>query len=250
MKAIILVILSGILFLPLSSLRDVKTDTIAAGEQPQIAADNQGIVRVVFGNDDKIFCATSGDKGATFSQPVLVAQIPNMHLGMSRGPQLASSAIYSVITAMDKSGNIHWFRLNNLSGGWKPMGILNDLKGSAPEGLMSIAADEKDNFYAAWLDTRTDKNNQVYFSSLSSKTVSWSKNTLVYRSFDGHVCECCKPGIAVNGPSIVQKLAKWFERFVFYKIAGRRQIIQRGTKVRHRYLEAQRMPYGRRRNSN
>ena len=84
-----------------------------------------------------------------------------MHLGMSRGPQLASSANYSIITAMDKAGDIHWFRLNHSSKEWKDMGTVNDLKGSSPEGLMSIAADKKDNFYAVWLDTRNGNRNQV-----------------------------------------------------------------------------------------
>jgi hypothetical protein len=105
---------------------------------------------------------------------LLVAQVADMHLGMSRGPQLSSSAGYSVITAMDKAGNIHWFKLNNGAKTWQPMGVVNDLKGSAPEGLMSITADNKDNFYAVWLDTRLGGKNQVWFSSLSGKSTKWS----------------------------------------------------------------------------
>ncbi len=107
MKTTLLTIFPGIICLLMTSLADVKPNTISQGEQPQIAIDSQGIVRVVFGQQNKIFCSTSGDKGVTFSRPVLVASLPGMHLGMSRGPQLASSATYSVITAQDKSGNIH-----------------------------------------------------------------------------------------------------------------------------------------------
>ncbi|MDO6429622.1 hypothetical protein Q4E93_03405 [Flavitalea sp. BT771] len=188
-----------------------KTDdnTIAEGEQPQIAADNRGIVRVVFGRKDTIFCVTSSDQGSTFSKPVMVAKIPEMHLGMSRGPQIASSASYSIITAMDKSGDIHCFQLNHSSKEWKNMGTINDLKGSTPEGLMSTAADKKDNFYAVWLDTRTGNKNQIYFSSASGGADHWSKNTLVYQSPDGHVCECCKPSIAAEGSGVAIMFRNW-----------------------------------------
>src|SRR5882757_5736212 len=114
-------LLFGVLFLTLGSAPGVKTDVIAPGEQPQISADNKGVIRVVYGLHDKIFCSTSEDQGISFSKPVLVAQVPDMHLGMSRGPQLASSGNYSIITAMDKSGDIHWFQLNHASKEWKNM---------------------------------------------------------------------------------------------------------------------------------
>jgi hypothetical protein len=209
MKKILTVILFGILLLSLTSWSDVKTDTISSGEQPQITSDNLGVIRIVFGQKDKIFCVTSHDKGVTFSQPVLVAQLPQMHLGMSRGPQFASSINYSVITAQDKAGNIHWYKLNHSSNKWKTMGIVNDQNGSTPEGLMGIAADKKDNFYAVWLDTRTGGNNQIYFSSLLNKAAHWSKNRLAYRSPDQHVCECCKPSIAVQGSTIAIMFRNW-----------------------------------------
>jgi hypothetical protein len=209
MKKIFTIVLSGIICFSMTSLTDIKTDTISPGQQPQVTVDNIGIIRVVFGQQNKILCATSNDKGVTFSQPIVVAQVPKMHLGMSRGPQIASSANYSVITAQDQAGNIHWYKLKHSSGKWKDMGIINDLKGSAPEGLMSIAAGNNDNFYAVWLDTRTGGNNQIYFSSLSGNAVSWSKNSMAYRSPDGHVCECCKPNIAVKGTEVAIMFRNW-----------------------------------------
>jgi hypothetical protein len=197
------------LFMSLTSWFDVASDIIADGSQPQIAADSKGIIRVVFGRQDEIYCATSADKGVTFSKPVLVARVPEMHLGMSRGPQLASSANYSMITAMDKSGNIHWFKLNNSAKEWKNMGTVNDLEGSAPEGLMSIAADKKDNFYAVWLDIRTGRRNQICFSSITGYKTKWSKNRLAYQSPDEHVCECCQPHIAVRGSQVAIMFRNW-----------------------------------------
>ncbi|MDI1322712.1 MAG: hypothetical protein PSV36_08170 [Algoriphagus sp.] len=209
MKKILLVFL--VLASTLSSWSQTKVNTISQGEQPQASLDTKGVIRVVFGQEDKVFCATSKDQGGTFSKPVLVAEVPGMHLGMSRGPQIASSDTHSVITAMDKTGNIHWFELSNESDSWKPQGIVNDQSESAPEGLMSIAADKKDNFYAVWLDTRIGKRNQIFFSSLSKGDSKWSKNQLAYQSPDEHVCECCKPSIAVNGTEVAIMFRNWLE---------------------------------------
>ncbi|MDB5109242.1 MAG: hypothetical protein JWR67_356, partial [Mucilaginibacter sp.] len=84
-----------------------------------------------------------------------------------------------------------------------------DIKGSAPEGLMNIAADNNDHFYAVWLDLRTGKKNQIYFADLAGKAVRWSKNRLAYLSPDGHVCECCQPHIAVQGPEVAIMFRNW-----------------------------------------
>lgn len=175
---------------------------ISKGQQPQVSSDNSGVIRVVFGRSDSIFCATSLNKGSSFSKPALVGIVPKMHLGMARGPQLASSAHYSVVTAMDQSGNIHFFMLNHRKGQWQEKGMVNDLKGSAPEGLMNIACDNRDNFYAAWLDIRLNKRNNIFFSSLSAGHTQWVRNKLVYRSPDGGVCGCCRPSVAVKGSNI------------------------------------------------
>jgi hypothetical protein len=185
------------------------TNTIGQGRQPQVSVDNAGIVRVVYGLDDKIFCATSTNHAKTFSAPVLVAQLDGMHLGMGRGPQLASSAGCSVITAMDKAGDIHWFKQAKGNAKWQSMGVINDLKGSAPEGMMAIGADNSDNFYAVWLDIRAGKHNQICFSSLPAKSNKWLANRLIYKSADMHVCECCKPSIAVSGNTVAVMFRNW-----------------------------------------
>lgn len=193
----------------LSSFNTPDIVTVGAGQQPQIAMDNIGTVRVVFGRKDSIFCVTSANKGKTFGKPVLVGVVKMMHLGMARGPQLASSAHYSVVTAMDKTGDIHFFLLNNKTGNWQNKGSVNDIKASAPEGLMNIACDNQDNFYATWLDLRLNKRNNIFFSSLPSGHTQWQKNTLVYQSPDEHVCECCRPSIAVKGTNVAVMFRNW-----------------------------------------
>ena len=182
---------------------------IAAGSQPELSRDTKGVIRLVFGRADSIFCATSRDGGTSFSPPQFVGHIKEMHLGMSRGPQLASSARYSVITAMDKTGNIHYFELDNTGGNWKYKGTVNDIPASAPEGLMGLAADDHDHFYAVWLDLRHNRKNNICFSTLQTPQGKWAKNKLIYTSPDGHTCECCKPNIAVEGQKVAVMFRNW-----------------------------------------
>ncbi len=108
-----------------------KTDDnsiISVGKQPEVSVDSKGVVRVVFGRNDSIFYSFSADKGNKFSKPSLAAYVPGMHLGATRGPQLASSATYSLVTAIDTSGAIHCFLLNHTNGKWIDKGVVNDKK--------------------------------------------------------------------------------------------------------------------------
>ena len=77
--------IAGLLLLGWSSGPGTATNALGKGEQPQISMDNKGWIRIVFGRKDSIFCAVSIDRGVTFSKPVFVARLPEMHLGMSRG---------------------------------------------------------------------------------------------------------------------------------------------------------------------
>ena len=182
--------------------------TLGNGEQPQITVDPEGIVRLVFGQKDKILYARSTDGGNSFSEPVVVATIEEMHLGMARGPQLASSKDFSIVTAIDKKGTIHSFKLDHKTGTWQKMKNVNDVEGSALEGLMGLAADENNNFYAAWLDLRQDRKNNICFSTFGTNS-NWTKNKFAYKSPESHVCECCKPSIAVKGNTVSIMFRNW-----------------------------------------
>ncbi len=195
----------------MSSFSDPDYAVLAPGEQPQLSMDSKGVVRTVFGRNDSIFCSTSNDAGATFSKSVLVGKVSQMHLGMTRGPQIASSDNFTIITVMDKPGNIHYFQLDHAKDTWSNKGFVNDTPSAAPEGLMSIAADKQNNFYAVWLDLRNDGKNKIGFSSLSAKEGKWTKNSIAYKSPDETVCECCKPNIAVEGSQVVIMFRNWLE---------------------------------------
>ena len=182
---------------------------IADGQQPEITIDPSGEIRIIYGEGDKIYCANSVDNGITFSNIQLVGEVKDMHLGMSRGPQMASSKNYTIVSAVDKKGSVHIFQLFHQSGKWVQTALANDIAGSAPEGLMSIAADQYDNFYAVWLDIRNDKNNKICFSKTTDKGLTWYKNKIAYTSPDKTVCECCKPAIAVSGSRIFIMFRNW-----------------------------------------
>jgi hypothetical protein len=203
MKGIFLALLTSI------SISSFSQTVVSAGEQPQMTIDSKGMIRLVFGQRDKIYYSTSSDNGISFSEPTLVAELTGMHLGMTRGPQLATSKSYSLITAMDKEGNIHSFLLNHKNGKWEKTGRVNDADGSAPEGLMSITADENDNFYAVWLDLRNNRKNNICFASFQNN--KWSANKFAYVSQEDHVCECCKPSIVAKGKTVSIMFRNWLK---------------------------------------
>jgi hypothetical protein len=186
----------------------VSQRILAKGEQPQMSKDYSGLIRVVYGETDKIYYSQSKDNGLNFSAPAMVAEVTGMHLGMTRGPQLVSSKDYSLTTAIDKKGIIHAFLLTHKTGKWTKIRNVNDVTGSAEEGLMSIASDDKNNFYAVWLDLRESRNNNICFSSWDQKN-GWSKNKMIYKSPDSKVCECCKPSIAVKGNNVSIMFRNW-----------------------------------------
>jgi hypothetical protein len=179
------------------------------GLQPQLSKDNAGVIRMVYGENDTIYCTSSVNNGKTFSNPQLVAVVKDMHLGMSRGPQLASSAHYSMVAAIDKKGTVHTFCLSHSTGKWMRCSNANDVANSAPEGLMNIAADGQDNFYAVWLDIRNDKRNNICFAKTTTRGRSWSANKLAYISPDKSVCECCKPTITVRQSAVYIQFRNW-----------------------------------------
>ena len=199
-----------VLILCVGSLLIANAQTkLASGEQPQITVDTKGMVRLVYGDKDNIYFSTSTDKGKTFDSPALVGQVTDMHLGMTRGPQLATSKDYSLVTAMDKKGNIHAYRQTHKTGKWEKISNVNDVEDSAPEGLMNISADENNTFYAVWLDLREDRKNTICFASL--KDNKWSLNKFAYKSPESHVCECCKPSIVAKGKTVSIMFRNWLK---------------------------------------
>lgn len=182
---------------------------VTQGEQPQMSVDTQGVVRLVYGQQDKVFYVESKNSGKTFSKPTVLAQVPGMHLGMGRGPQIATSRDLTLVTAMDKEGNIHSFVMDHKTSKWEKAGTVNDQGGSAPEGLMSLTADEDNQFFAVWLDLRTNRKSNICTASFQNR--KWSQNKFPYVSPEDHVCECCKPSITVKGKTVSVMFRNWLK---------------------------------------
>jgi hypothetical protein len=175
--------------------------SIGTGMEPEIAVGSDHIIRIIYGFENHIYYSFSTDGGKVFSAPSIIATIPGMHLGMERGPQLASSKDVSLVTATDKKGAIHSFKLDHKTGIWTKLTNVNDIDEIAKEGLMDLVADDKNNFYATWLDLRIENKNNIAFSMWSPAN-GWKKNRVIYISPEKKVCECCRPSIAVNGKHV------------------------------------------------
>ncbi|MBK5279117.1 MAG: exo-alpha-sialidase [Bacteroidia bacterium] len=179
------------------------------GFQPSLSVDTTGIVRMTYGVGDSIFYAESNDSGRTFLKEVLVDTLRNLHLGMARGPQISSSANYTLIVAMNKPGDMYAYSLEHSKNTWSKKNKINDVPRVAKEGLASVGSDQVDIFYATWLDLRDDNKNKVYLSKSLRGGVQWEENVLVYRSPDSTVCECCQPTIAVSGENVFVMFRNW-----------------------------------------
>jgi hypothetical protein len=164
--------------------------------QPQIAFGEHGRVHVVFGSGRAIFHTTSAD-GRSFSAPVKVGELDQLALGLRRGPRLAVCGSTVLVTAISHAdGDVHCWRSPDDGQSWLPAAPLNSERTSAREGLHAMAGDGHAVVAVVWLDVRaTGKCVRGRFSRDAGAT--WSDDTVVYQSPDGHVCECCTPNVTV-----------------------------------------------------
>lgn len=197
------------LFISLSAARAQQTLFSAKGLQPALCAGEKESIEMVFGKGKAIYYSFSGDKGQHFSTPVLVDSLPGLHLGVSRGPQIASSRQSTVITAIDKHGDVYAYVRNRTTGTWQTKRRVNDVPEIAKEGFNALASDGKGTFFVLWLDLRDDKQNKLYGSVSHDGGLTWSKNKLIYRSPDATVCECCQPSVLMNDQRVYVMFRNW-----------------------------------------
>lgn len=170
----------------------------SAPKQPQACISSDGVVHVTFGVGNQVYyCNLRGD---TLSPPRVAFEIPNMSLGMRRGPRIASSGSRLVITAIGgpqgggKDGDVLSYTSDDAGMSWSRSNRVNDIEGSAREGLHAMCASKDGTLYCVWLDLR-DRGTKLFVSKSTDNGSTWSKNTLAYRSPGGSVCECCHPSI-------------------------------------------------------
>jgi hypothetical protein len=182
---------------------------IASGHLPVVVAEPNGKLHLVFGQDSAIYYATASAKTASFSPPVVVAILSNLVAGAKRGPQIAVTANYVVISAVNKAGDIFAYSLNRKTARWSPAVRINDVPEIAKEGFQAVAGASQGTFHAAWLDLRGDKRNKIVGATSQDGGQTWSANQVIYRSPDGTVCECCKVSMAAKNNEVYVQFRNW-----------------------------------------
>lgn len=87
---------------------EVVTAELRGAVQPQVAMSPNGRIHVVFGKGGSIYHTTSTDGARSFSKPVHIADLPQLALGMRRGPRVTATDKLITVTAISHSdGDLH-----------------------------------------------------------------------------------------------------------------------------------------------
>jgi hypothetical protein len=172
---------------------------LAKGQMPFMTRDRSGTMHIVYGRGDSILYISSRD-GKTFTPSSLVAVLPGLMASAMRGPQIAASDIGIVVTACTRQGNIFSYE-KEINGKWTKALRINNINEQAKEALMALSADGM-NVYSVWLGVNGPKGQSIIGSSSVDGGRTWGKNTLVYSSPGGSVCDCCKPSTVVKGNKV------------------------------------------------
>ncbi len=171
---------------------------MAGATQPHLAIDESGIVHLVYGVSDTgaMYCLSSKNGGASFSPPILIAQIPDLMVGMRAGPRIAVTT-KSIIVMAGGGPSKNFMAWRSTDGGttWGQPVTLNTVESPGNEGLHDLAA-HKDNALAVWLDMRNDAASLYSARSLDGGK-TWSEQ-LLYQSPSGSICECCHPSVSFS----------------------------------------------------
>lgn len=180
---------------------------IANGQMPNSTKDDKGIVHLVFGSGDSLLYCFSDSLGKSFSTPSLIAVVPQLAASHTRGPQITSSNGNLVVITCNDAGNIFSFHKEGTNA-WTLSGKVTDADSTAKENLIALSAG-KQYAFAVWLDTRGNGKNKIYGSKSIDGGKTWSKNSMVYTSPDGTVCECCKPSVLVADNTVTIMFRNW-----------------------------------------
>ncbi len=202
-----LILLSFFMEIPITRAQKALFST--EGLQPALFVGSDGTLDLVFGKGNAIYYSHSEDEGGTFSTPMLVDSLTGLHLGVSRGPRIASSRQTVVITAVDRLGDLYAYTLNRAKGTWGSRRRVNDIPEVAKEGFNALTGDGEGRFFVTWLDLRNDKKNKIFGATSTDDGKTWNKNRLVYSSPDSTVCECCQPTAVMKGSEVYVMFRNW-----------------------------------------
>jgi hypothetical protein len=192
---------------PARAIVPTVIDAPAGSHQPSIAARGDRVF-VAFGSAGIVHVHESRDGG---KQSALhnVARPGELALGMRRGPRVVAladgGAVVTAIAGKQGHGRDENLYAWRSAPGEKPDDFLswhgavrvNDVEGSAREGLHALAIGPKDELFCAWIDLREPKA-VLYGARSADGGTSWSTPAVVYRSPEGSICECCAPSLAFD----------------------------------------------------
>lgn len=177
-------------------------------KQPQLATDGGSLV-MTYGRGHQLFVRRGSLAQADLGPEILVGERGKLSLGMRRGPRVAMLGQTVLVSAISgelgggKDGDLWCYRSEDGGARWSEPVRINDVTGSAREGLHAMAAGGGI-VYAAWLDLRA-KGTRLYGARSKDQGKTWESNELLYQSPEETICQCCHPSLRVDAQGQV-----WF----------------------------------------
>jgi hypothetical protein len=199
-SGLIIAATSGLVVVLLAAGIAAGSEVSLGCRQPQLAVDGQHVY-LTCGTDDTIYVSASIDGGHTFAPLTKVASMPSLALGMHRGPRIVVSDDALIVTATvgrvgkGQDGDILAWRSGDRGRNWTGPLMINDVAGSAREGLHAMAARGK-TIVTAWLDLR-NHGTQLYSARSIDGGLTWAPDERIYQSPSGTICQCCHPSLAI-----------------------------------------------------
>ncbi len=188
---------------PMAS-REIATDAI----QPHMTIDGGSGIYVAFIHQGNISVSTSRDQGATFSEPVIAIDVGGRARGGAhRGPRIGvddsgTLTVTAPVTFDDAeyekrypTADLFFVRSSDAGKTWSEPQQVNEVAKQAPESLHWMTVAPNGEAHIAWLDRRDRKQSgqDIYFATVVDGKVG--ANVRIAST----VCECCAPGLAVDG---------------------------------------------------
>jgi hypothetical protein len=172
------------------------------GQQPQLAG-SESRTFLTFLRENTIVVRRSTDGGRSFEELPTIRPTGQIAAGMRRGPRVAVTKRAVIVSAIvgaqgrGKDGDVMAYRSTDEGRSWSDPIVINDVPGSAREGLHALAANDGGVVALAWLDLR-QPGTRVYAAISRDDGTTWSGDVLAYESPSGSVCECCHPSLLVG----------------------------------------------------
>lgn len=170
--------------------------------QPQAAISADGTAYLVWGEGDSIQAARWEAHAAEPGRSVRVGEVAGLMLGMRRGPRVAVAGKTVTVTAIGREGGVLAWHSPDGAQSWEGPFEVNDQRGSGREGLHDLAAGPAGELYCVWLDLRNSEM-ELWGARSDDGGRTWKANFLIYRSPDGHICECCHPSVECDADGSV-----------------------------------------------